>query len=285
MDMMNGISHQKKTWTYFAVAYGWSWILLVPPALAGLDANQPLVIGLRGLSGIGPALSALFLLYTFDSPQGRREYWKRLLSSRGINHLWWAVILLMPLVLTFLSGGIALFLEEGGLQLESGLPNATNPLGWLGFVIFMLVFGPVPEEMGWRGYALDGLQSRWSPLSSSLVLGMAWSLWHLPLFFIKGTYQANLGIFSDEFWIFCIMMIPESILMTWIYNNTSRSILSAVLFHFAINLTGEIFFLSPTGNWINFGLWILAAGLIVIFTDPKTFRQKIKEKPVITHPT
>lgn len=272
--MIRGISNQKKTWTYFALAYGWSWIFLVPAVLAGLDANQPLVIGLRVLSGIGPALSALFLLYTFDSPQRRREYWKRLISLRGIKHLWWVVILLTPLVLTLLSGGIAFFLGEGGIQLESGLPDATNPLGWLGFVIFVLAFGPVPEEMGWRGYALDGLQSRWNPLSSSLVLGAAWSLWHLPLFFIEGTYQASLGIFSDEFWIFSIMMIPESILMTWIYNNTSRSILSAVLFHFAINLTGEIFFVSLTSSWINFGFWILAAGLIVSFTDSKTFRLK-----------
>jgi len=272
--MNNGIQIHKKTWQYFALAYGWSWIFLMPPVLAGLDANQPLTIGLRALSGIGPALSALFLLYTADTPQGRREYWKRLISFRSIKIPWWIVILFTPLALLLISGGIALLMGEWGIQLESGLPEAASPLGWLGLLLFILFFGPVPEEMGWRGYALDGLQNRWSSLFSSLILGVAWSLWHLPLFFIEGTYQANLGIFSDKFWVFSVLMIPESILMTWVYNNTSRSTLSAILFHFAINFTGEIFFVSPIVNWINFGLWMVAAGLIVGFTDPKTFQRK-----------
>lgn len=274
MKFKNAIGNPAKSWLYFALTFGWSWVFLLPVVLAGLGANQPLTIGLRTLSGMGPALSAIFLLYIRDNPQYRRGYWKRLISIRSIKHLWWLVILFTPLVLTLVSGGIALFLGQEGIRLESGLPNAKSPLSWLGLVIFILIFGPVPEEMGWRGYALDGLQTRWSPFISSLMLGAAWSLWHLPLFFIEGTYQANLGVFSDEFWIFNLQLIPESILMTWIYNNTRRSILSAVLFHFAINLTGEIFFASPAVNWINFGLWVFAAVLIVCFTDPATFQPK-----------
>jgi membrane protease YdiL (CAAX protease family) len=43
---------------------------------------------------------------------------------------------------------------------------------------------PLSEELGWRGYALDALQARWSALASSLVVGFFWSMWHVPLFFI-----------------------------------------------------------------------------------------------------
>lgn len=274
MKIKNGIENQNRIWLYFALAYGWSWLFLIPPVVAGLDANHPLTLWLRVLSGIGPALSAIFMLYTLDDRQSRRAYWKRLISFPSIKLRWWLVILFTSLILTLLSGGLALLLGEQWIRLESGLPDVTNPLGWLGFVIFLLFFGPVPEEMGWRGYALDGLQKRWSAFSSSLILGLAWSLWHLPLFFIDGTYQAGLGIFTVEFWLFSILMIPETFLMTWAYNNTGRSTLSAVLFHFSINFTGEVFFASPLANWINFGLWILAAGVIVGFTDPKTFKRK-----------
>jgi membrane protease YdiL (CAAX protease family) len=271
-------SKQYKPWLFFALTYGWSWIILIPAVAARLSVDQPVTNFLRVLSGIGPALSALLLLYTTCSVQCRREYWQRLTSFRRIKPHWLIVSLFTPLALTLLSGVLDALLGGKGLQLESGLPEVTSPLAWIGFVAFILIFGPVPEEMGWRGYALDGLQGRRSALFSSLVLGLVWALWHLPLFFIEGTYQANLGILTDDFWIFILMMIPESVLITWAYNNTRRSTLSAVLFHFSINLTGEIFFASPTGTWINFGLWILAAGLIVFVTDPMTFQAKILEK-------
>ena len=50
------------------------------------------------------------------------------------------------------------------------------------------------EELGWRGYVLDRLQEKRSALVSSLILGVVWSLWHLPLFFVQGSYQAGLGV-------------------------------------------------------------------------------------------
>lgn len=265
--------NQNSPWLYFALTYGWSWIFLLPPILGGLDTNQPLTAWLGILSGIGPALIALILLYTRSSYQYRHEYWRRLFSYRRINGHWWFVIFFTPLVLTLMSGGLDFLLGGSELRLESGLPGWTDPMAWLGFVIFILFFGPVPEEMGWRGYVLDSLQDRWSALFSSLILGSAWALWHLPLFFIKGTYQANLGVFTVDFWLFLLMMIPETVLMTWIYNNNKRSTLSAVFFHFAINLTGEVFNLSPTGVWFYFGFWVLAAGLVVCFTNPTTLRK------------
>ncbi len=272
--MEKGTRNKNKPWYYFALTYGWSWIFLVPAAVVGLSADQTITTWLRFLAGVGPLLSALFLLYTTGNHQSRRDYWKRLVSFRCIKWYWWIVILFTPVTLIFLSGVLDLFLGGKGLQLESGLPEMSNPMGWLGFVLFILIFGPVPEEMGWRGYALDGLQDRWNALISSLILGLAWSLWHLPLFFIPGTYQAGLGIFTSDFWIFLLMMIPESILITWIFNNNQRSTLSAVLFHFAINLTGETFFISSTGNWFYFGFWTLAAGLIVWLTNRETFKGK-----------
>jgi membrane protease YdiL (CAAX protease family) len=87
----------------------------------------------------------------------------------------------------------------------------------------MLFFGPVPEELGWRGCALDRLQERDSALISSLIIGGTWALWHLPLFFIAGTYQHGLGVGTPAFWLFMVTKFPDSILMTWIYNNTRRS--------------------------------------------------------------
>lgn len=46
------------------------------------------------------------------------------------------------------------------------------------------LLGPLSEELGWRGCALDALQTKWGALASSLVVGFFWSVWHVPLFFI-----------------------------------------------------------------------------------------------------
>lgn len=270
--MRNNTNFNKNSWLFYPLAFGWSWLFLVPAAVIGLKADQVLTSWLRALAGIGPLLSALVLLYFQSSPESRADYWVRLISFKRIKGLWWLITLFTPLVLTLVAGALDSLVGGTGLQLESGLPEIANPLAWLGFAGFILVFGPVPEEMGWRGMALDGLQNRWGALSSSVVLGLAWALWHLPLFFIEGTYQAELGLFTVDFYLFLLMMIPMSVLITWIYTNNSRSTLSAILFHFAINLTGEVFLISRSGNWIYFGLWILAAGLVIWRTDPGTFQ-------------
>lgn len=79
--------------------------------------------------------------------------------------------------------------------------------------VFWLFFGPAPEELGWRGYALDGLQARMNALFASLILGVVWSLWHLPLFFIKGTWQAEqVGLGTQRFWLFMLIVIIDSCL-------------------------------------------------------------------------
>jgi membrane protease YdiL (CAAX protease family) len=89
-----------------------------------------------------------------------------------------------------------------------------QPFGIVRFAMFTLVFGPLPEELAWRGYALDRLQMRWNALMSSLMLEGVWTVWHLPLFFIKGSYQHGLGVGTLGFWLFMMDKVPQSIIMT-----------------------------------------------------------------------
>jgi membrane protease YdiL (CAAX protease family) len=125
-------------------------------------------------------------------------------------------------------------------------------------------FGPLPEEMGWRGFALDRLQFRMTPLQASLVLGSVWALWHVPLFFIPGSYQAGLELGSPRSWIFLSSMVPLSVLMTWVYNNTSRSTLSAVLIHYSGNLCGALLEKTDRVAALELGFLTLAAVLVVL---------------------
>lgn len=91
------------------------------------------------------------------------------------------------------------------------------------------------EEIGWRGYLLPLLQKRYGPFASSLVVGVIWGLWHLPLAWVSVGFQR-----SDEPWrdmaFFVTTIIPVSYLATWLFSRTGESVLVVSVYHIAVNL-------------------------------------------------
>ena len=261
-------------WVYFVSTLTLSWVFTIPIALSGESLDQsPVLMVLYALGGLGPAVSAISLTYLTQDSDGRRDYWWRIVDIRRIPLKWYAVILLTVPTITALAALVDKLLGGQGIMLEEAARFLDNPLSLLPFTLFTLLFGPLPEEIGWRGYALDRLQSRWSALVSSLILGSVWAIWHLPQFFIRGTYQHNLGFgWPPSFWTFALNIVFQSLLYTWIYNNTSRSTLSAILLHFMTNYIGELFGLSNRAEMFALGLWFIAAILIVVDWESGTLR-------------
>jgi membrane protease YdiL (CAAX protease family) len=247
--------HTTQPLKFLTLTFIWSWGFLAPAILLGLDVEDFPVGVLRALSGIGPMAAAMILLYRNKDRELIQDYWARLTQPGRIGIGWLAVIFCTPLLLTGLSAGMDVLLGGKGLALEGAQALIEQPLSIIPYLLFILVFGPLPEEVGWRGYALDGLKDRFGFLSASLILGAVWGLWHLPLFFVEGTYQYGLGVGSNLFWMYMFTILFQSVVMTWIYYNTSRSTLSAVLFHFMVNLTGELFDLSYRSDLILVVLW------------------------------
>ena len=256
-------------WLFFGLAYGLSWLLWIPAALLGKAEPATLVLLLHYLGGLMPPLVAIVLTYVTQDREGRRDYWRRIVDFRRIPLKWYGVILLTVPAITALAALVDRLWGGHGLRLELAARFLERPLMILPLGLFYLIFGPLPEEIGWRGYALDRLQTKWNALVSSLILGVAWTMWHLPLFFITGSYQHSL-LGSLSFWLFLIDKPAQSILMTWIYNHTRRSTLSAVLFHFMVNFVGELFELTERAELCYVLLWIGAAVAIVIIYGSKT---------------
>lgn len=263
------IARRMRPWLFFGLTYAWTWLFWIAAALLGRSADAPAVQALIGLGGVGPTAAALSLILATPDHEARKDYWRRLIEPRRIGPRWYVVLLLLPLFLTLLSALIDLALGGHGMRLEAAAGLVERPLEAVPFVLFYLLFGPLPEELGWRGYALPGLQARTNALHSSLTLGAAWALWHLPLFFIPGTFQAGLGLGTAPFWTFLLGMVPLSAVYTWIVNSNHGSTLSAVLFHFSVNVTGQLFALSPRSDLILFALWVAAALLIVATCGPE----------------
>lgn len=126
-----------------------------------------------------------------------------------------------------------------------GSPSPTISAGVVGllvaeFVRIAFLGGPLGEELGWRGFALPRLQLQRTAFDASVVLGVIWGLWHVPLYFVPGTgqFETVSGGMSTAFAIgaFVVWTVGLSILFTWLFNETKGSLLVLILFHASVNL-------------------------------------------------
>ena len=185
-------------------------------------------------------------------------------------------------VYTFL---VVIIGTAGQLTINILLGNTFNGyLFWAQFGSFLplLFLGPLSEEIGWRGYALERLQIRWNALTSSLIIGLVWALWHLPLFMIVGTSQHELGV---PFIGFLIKLMASSILYTCLYNNTNKSLWSAILLHWLYTYPAQVLssgiIRSPLYNGLEYLPYVIMAAIVVLIWKPQTLSRPQKKHQFI----
>lgn len=245
---------------FFTATFAWSaffWAVSTP--VGGIDSTLGSLLFYAG--GAGPVIAALAITHGRESRAVQRDLWSRTFNVRRVPVRWFiAALVLHPAILAF---AVLADLATGG-TLERQGPTIGEPLALLQLVVLVFVLGPLPEQMGWRGVAYERLVGRMSAVRASLWLGVAWAVWHVPLFFIEGTFHAGLGVGSPRFWIFLLSNIPLTVLMTWVYVHTDRSTLAVVLVHFSGNIVGAL--LVKTTQLALFeliGLTLAAVALVV----------------------
>jgi uncharacterized protein len=271
-------------WLFFASVYLVSAVLVVPVLISGEGMSTPRNKALVIFFTFVPSVLGVLFTYLTKGPEERRDFWRRAYRwPRGRTKMAITGILLTPFI-TFTSFMLASYLAGTGYSLAYAARVFTDWKALLVYLFVELTFGALSEELGWRGYALDELQSRWSALKSSLVLGFIWALWHTPAFLIPGLSQYEMGgIFSWPYVSFILSVAMGSILITWIYNNTGRSILVAgFLMHFSQNATlimlGGIFdsFTVPPAYWtVMLVETVIAVVLVVFFYRSKTLTRRV----------
>jgi membrane protease YdiL (CAAX protease family) len=257
-------------WLFFVAVFGWTWLFWILAALLGQGMNTAAGAVLLLLGVLGPMMGGIGFTYLTRDKEGRRDYWRRIIDFKRIGVRWGLVILLFVPVLTAIAALLDLLLGgSGGAWGEVIVNFLSKPWAIIPSALFSSLI-PFIEELGWRGYVLDRLQARWNVLVSSLILGVVWALWHLPLFFIKDTYQYNLGAGSPAFWLFMISVVPLTVVFSWIFNNTRRSTLAVILFHSMVNFTGELFAITPRADTFSTLLWFVAAIGVAAIWGAKT---------------
>lgn len=241
---------------FVALTFGISWLLWLPSVLRSTGVvDLPEMVGLLGmLAVLGPTVAAFVLVGRQSGRAGRAALLRRALVT-GFDRRWWVPTLLLLPVVGVLT--VAVVSAAGQSRDDWTVPAIGTVLVT---IVTVLVVGGGLEEFGWRGYALDRLQNGRNALTASLVLGLIWGSWHLPLFFIDGTVQETIPA-----WQFIVQQMLLAVLYTWLYNNTSGSLLVAIVFHTVGNASAALlptFFASALGRWTNAAILLVVVVVI-----------------------
>ncbi|HKL89108.1 MAG TPA: type II CAAX endopeptidase family protein [Salinibacter sp.] len=228
-------------WGFLAFSHGWTWLFWGIVVAWGANVwESSIALAIFAIGGLGLPIGGVLMTWRVAGRSGLRDLGRRIVEPGRISGRWWIVVLFLYPAIKLAAGGLAVFLgtTEVPFDLAEAAELAVRPVDLLLTLAFIFLLGPLPEEVGWRGYLLDRLQVRYSALGASLLVGLAWFAWHGPLFFMTG-YYARAGGAPDPLQ-FGVMLLLSAVLYTWVYNHTERSVLGAILFHFSGNVSGEL---------------------------------------------
>ncbi|WP_067867729.1 CPBP family intramembrane glutamic endopeptidase [Nocardia vermiculata] len=218
---------------YLTIAFATSWgAWLVAIGLGGTPMSAPTVVPYL-LGAFGPLIAAL-VVRTLRVRRGEPIPDRVVRTDR--RTLLWAPLLLVLSAATVLGAGV---LARAAGQPLPGLDDVTATMsesgGTAAFLVSMVISGPLSEEPGWRGTAYPRLRAALGRYQVCVLLGVIWAIWHVPLFFVHGTPQNELGIATPSGILFLVNAVPMAMLTGYAYEKAG--VIAAMAVHFATNTT------------------------------------------------
>jgi membrane protease YdiL (CAAX protease family) len=220
-----------------------SWLLWVPLLIwsqgnpdffTSTSEIPPLLIVIQTLGAAAPSIAAIFTIRTRYGKETLENVFKKYFEWKQPLVFILVSILLLPLI--HIPTLFLVYIFEGAIiwQYEATpIGDIVTSSGWIALaftipIVFVtnLLSSPLLEELGWRGFLLPKLQEKYSALNSSLIVGVIWGVWHIPLWLIYG----------DNLVLTLVMIILTSIIYTWLFNSTNGSMLMVLFFHSSANL-------------------------------------------------
>ncbi|MGC4868505.1 CPBP family intramembrane glutamic endopeptidase [Micromonospora sp. DT53] len=240
---------------FWAVCLLLTWIPFALLGVLGVSIDEGLGLLVFALAASGPSLAALIL---WLRRRGERRPGPRTRLSLGTS------------VLAVLLGGVAPVGAAVLMNLNdlSAIPQHAGSVvagvgGPLIALAYTLLAGPVAEEFGWRGYVQPRLRQFYGRMATTLVLGAAWGLWHVPLFFLPGTGQHDEGLFTQQAVVFFLALFPFTYLMLFVTERLRGGVPAAILMHAAWNLADETMpHLGNGGPWLKLVLLSATAAVV-----------------------
>ena len=251
----------KRLLSFFILTFLLSWLSWLPGVLITNHYIEPnefvkqLANILKWIGGVAPSLVAILLIYKEQGFSGIKTLLSRVFKLR-LSYWYFPIFLIIPVTLV-----VAHYINTLFDHPFPNTPILSEP--WMILPLFLVFLIMVAgEELGWRGFALDKLQTKWNALTSSVILGSIWAIWHIPMFLSRGFGHHDLNLPFGQFFLTLVLV---SILITWLQNNTS-SLAPAFILHALINMSGEILPLvdKNTDTQGNYTQWIFTNLILAI---------------------
>ena len=245
---------------FFVLAFGITWAVWVPRA-----AGYP--VGIVGqLWTWTPAVAALLAATITGGRGALRDLGSRLVRWR-VGWEWYLVVVLGPAVFT--AAVAVVYVLLGGSWAAAAPPALSGEASLVVlplFLVALFVTDGLGEELAWRGFALPRLLTSHNALVASLILGVLWAAWHLPLVWTEGA-----PLYQQPLWLLLLDMTAKSVIFTWIFLHTRGSVLVAALLHATTNLfvvspvvaeagSMALLLLAALAKWVLVGVVIAVAG-------------------------
>jgi membrane protease YdiL (CAAX protease family) len=247
---------------FFVVTFLWSWFFIgIIAILTSFDVSYISVVSfpLIVLGASGPIVGTFYSIRTLEGKGAFKTFLKSFLSIKFGWKVWITIILGFGGV-NFIAWIIPEFLGEP--RIPTLLPSIyIFPL----YFLAMVFLGGGQEEIGWRGYILPILEKRFGLIIGSLILGIVWAVWHLPMWFIPGSAQIYTNFFA-----FTLMCIGNSYFFSWVIKASGNRLLSGLVAQGAANAFVPLFPVvlmeenaDTTRYWI-YTIMIFAIGIIIV---------------------
>ena len=244
---------------FFVLAYLFTWMFWIPAIF--VPENIGIILMLIGL--IAPAVISTIFVLASDSEALKQDLKNKIFGFYKVK--WQNVILAIIVFAAIIVASILLSLLFGQSIEQFAFTEdfSFTGVGIAGAFITILV-ASIIEEVGWKGYCEDSIGDYMNWFWESMIFGVLWSLWHLPLLFIPGTYQAGLMVNPLYVVNFFISGVPMGFIITWVYLVSDRSILACMVFHLFVNFMQEKIAMTPETKCVETIVVTVATAIIVL---------------------
>ena len=244
---------------FFVLAYLFTWMFWIPAIF--VPENIGIILMLIGL--IAPAVISTIFVLASDSETLKQDLKNKVFGFYKVK--WQNVILAIIVFAAIIVASILLSLLFGQSIEQFAFTEdfSFTGVGIAGAFITILV-ASIIEEVGWKGYCEDSIGDYMNWFWESMIFGVLWSLWHLPLLFIPGTYQAGLMVNPLYVVNFFISGVPMGFIITWVYLVSDRSILACMVFHLFVNFMQEKIAMTPETKCVETIVVTVATAFIVL---------------------
>lgn len=258
---------------FYVTCFAVTWAFWITAAFVSRSEHDNGISSLLMLFGlISPAVTAVITVLTSGNKALKEDLKRKLVGFYRIRPLNIVAAVVVFMGIVALSILLSLLVGQS-LDQFAFTEDFSFSIGGTSALLTILL-AAVIEEVGWRGYGEDSVASYFSWFTESIIFGLVWALWHLPLFWIEGTYHYGLKELGIGYVLnFLISVNPLGFLTTWVYVKNNRSMLACIIFHLFVNTMQEKIAMTPQTKCVE-TIVVLLAAVVVVLTNKEMFFEK-----------